>query len=47
MDNIINLSLLKNPFNWAIVFLMLAIAGIAGHLIAQYVGVSPATTSAS
>lgn len=45
MDKVINLALLKNPLNWVIIFLMLAFAGIAGHLVAQYFGISPVTTS--
>lgn len=33
MDSIINLNLLKNPFNWAIVILMVLLAYIGAEVI--------------
>jgi nitrogen regulatory protein PII-like uncharacterized protein len=38
---IVNVPLLKNPINWAIVTLMVVIAGIAGHYLLSYAGVTP------
>jgi hypothetical protein len=37
---IVNTGLLKHPMNWVIVTLMLVLAGVAGHLVLGYFGVS-------
>lgn len=37
----LNFGLLSNPVNWAIVFLMVAMAGVALALIFKPAGVSP------
>lgn len=37
----INWDLLKHPVNWAIVILMLTIAGAAGHLLLTHFGAQP------
>ena len=42
---IVNWNLLKHPLNWAIVILMLLLAGMAGHLLLSHFGVEPATGS--
>jgi hypothetical protein len=42
MDSLINFDLLKHPLNWFTVLLMVLIAGIAIHLIADSFGVNPA-----
>jgi hypothetical protein len=39
---IVNLDLMKNPLNWAVIFLMLVIAAIGGHLVMSYTGFEPA-----
>jgi len=44
---IVNVPLLKNPINWVIVFLMLVIAGILGHLGLKYFGVTAETGPSS
>lgn len=41
----LNFNLLKNPINWAIVILMLVIAGIGGHLLLSLLGVEPASAN--
>lgn len=43
---IVNTQLLKHPANWVIVTLMLVIAGIAGHLVLSWIGVSPSEAPA-
>lgn len=40
---VINVKLLSHPMNWLTVFLMLVIAGIAGHEILSLVNIDPAT----
>jgi hypothetical protein len=40
---ILNTSLLKHPINWIVVTMMLFLAGIGGHFILTYLGMSPAT----
>jgi hypothetical protein len=42
---IINTDLIRSPYNWAIVLLMLIIAGAFGHLVLSYFGVEPKTDS--
>ncbi|MGC9293471.1 MAG: hypothetical protein ACP5EP_12260 [Acidobacteriaceae bacterium] len=42
MMGLVNFDIMKNPLNWVIVFLMLAIAGIGGHLAGKYLGIAPA-----
>lgn len=37
----LNWSLIKSPTNWFTIVLMLVIAGIAGHLVACYFGMTP------
>lgn len=37
---IVNVPLLRNPLNWAIVWLMVFIAAIAGHFLLSGAGVS-------
>ena len=39
---IINWNLAKHPMNYVIVTLMLVIAGIAGHFVLSWIGVTPA-----
>jgi hypothetical protein len=41
---ILNFDLLKNPLNWAIILLMLIIAGMAGHLALSWAGIEPTTS---
>jgi hypothetical protein len=41
----INWDLARNPFNWAIVFLMIVIAAIAFHVVADYFCQQAASTS--
>jgi hypothetical protein len=43
----VNFILLKHPLNWITIFLMLLIAGFAGHLTLQLAGFDPATTDNS
>jgi hypothetical protein len=38
---LINAGLLKSPWSWANIFIMVLIAGIAFHLIADSFGVNP------
>lgn len=40
---IINTDLIRSPWNWAIILLMLVIAGAFGHLVLSYFGVEPRT----
>jgi hypothetical protein len=40
---VVNFSLIKHPLNWAIIFLMLVIAAIAGHELMSLVGQEPAS----
>jgi hypothetical protein len=40
---IINTEIIKHPMNWIIVFLMLTIAAIFGHLVLSLVKIEPAT----
>ena len=44
---IVNMGLIKHPMNWVIVTLMLVLAGVAGHLVLGYFGVSAAEPSPS
>jgi hypothetical protein len=44
MAQILNWQIIKNPFNWVIVLLMLVIGGIGGAFVLSYVGVEPATS---
>jgi hypothetical protein len=37
----INWKMVSHPVNWLIIFMMLVIAGIAGHLILSYFGIEP------
>jgi len=39
---LLNVGLVKNPLNWLIIFLMLVIAAIGGHLLMSYFGGEPA-----
>jgi hypothetical protein len=39
---IVNTSLMKSPFNWLIVWMMLLIAAFAGHFLLKAGGFSPA-----
>ncbi len=43
----LNFALMKNPFNWAIVTLMVMIGGLALHLLipADAIASAPATTN--
>jgi hypothetical protein len=43
LANFINLPLIKHPLNWAIIFLMLVIAAIAGHELLSLAGIEPAS----
>jgi hypothetical protein len=40
---LLNTELLKHPINWVIILLMLIIAGVAGHLLLSYAGISAKT----
>ena len=40
---VINFAIAKHPLNWAIVFLMVLIAGFAGSLVMAYFGRTYAT----
>jgi hypothetical protein len=40
---ILNVPLIKNPLNWAIIFLMLVIAAIAGHQLMSLAKIEPAS----
>jgi hypothetical protein len=40
---LLNIPLIKNPLNWAIIFMMLLIAAIAGHLLLTLSGNEPAS----
>lgn len=40
---VINWRLVSHPLNWATVILMVLIAGLFGHYILEYLGISPAT----
>lgn len=42
---IVNWNLIKHPINWAIILLMLIIAGMAGSLLLSHFGVEPETAS--
>jgi hypothetical protein len=42
---LINTKLIGHPLNWAIVFLMLVIAAIAGHEILSLAKIEPVVTS--
>jgi hypothetical protein len=44
---IINVELIKQPLNWAIIFLMVVIASIAGHQLLTLAGMEPATNTAA
>lgn len=41
--SILNIGLMKHPMNWAIIFLMLLIAGIGGALAMRAIGIEYAT----
>jgi hypothetical protein len=43
LNTFINLPLIKHPLNWAIVFLMLIIAAIAGHELLSLFDQEPAS----
>lgn len=43
VEKVINTKLLFNPFNWAIILLMLLIAGAAGSFAMKLLNVQPAT----
>jgi hypothetical protein len=40
----LNTRIIANPINWAIVILMLVIAGMGGHLLMTYLDKEPATS---
>lgn len=40
---IVNWEIISHPMNWLTILVMLVIAGIAGHLVLQWLGKSPAT----
>jgi hypothetical protein len=42
---ILNWRLAKHPMNYVIITLMLVIAGIAGHLVLSWMGLSPAESA--
>jgi hypothetical protein len=42
---VLNTGMILHPLNWAIILLMLVIAGIAGHEMLSIVGMEPATKS--
>lgn len=44
---VLNWELAKNPLNWVIILLMLALAGVGGSILLAYLGVGPATASDS
>lgn len=41
---ILNWTIIKNPFNWTIILLMLILAGIGGAFLLSYLGVEPSTS---
>lgn len=43
LNKVINTKLLFNPFNWAIILLMLIIAGAFGNFGLKLLGITPAT----
>ncbi len=42
---VLNWELIKNPFNWVIVLLMLVLAGVGGSILLAYLGIGPTTAS--
>lgn len=44
---LINGGLIKNPLNWGIIFCMLVLAAIGGHLLLSLSGIQPATQANS
>jgi hypothetical protein len=40
---LLNWKFAQHPSNWVIVFLMLLIAGVGGHLLLNYLGIEPNT----
>lgn len=42
---IINFNLIKHPLNWAIIILMVLIAGIAIHLVLDFYKINPQTSN--
>lgn len=42
---IVNWNIIKNPLNWGIVLLMLALAALLGHLLLSYAGIEPTTAT--
>lgn len=44
---LINTGILKSPWSWANIFIMVLIAGIAFHLVADSFGVHPSNSSES
>jgi len=40
---ILNVGLIRHPLNWAIIFLMLVIAAIAGHELLSLAKIEPAS----
>lgn len=43
MENPLNWKLISHPMNWVVILLMLVIAGTAGVLLADLIGMSVAT----
>lgn len=41
----LNWGLIKNPYNWLVILLMLVLAGMAGHLLLSMAGIEPATSN--
>jgi hypothetical protein len=45
LENPINWKLISHPINWVVIFLMLVIAGTAGVLLLDLLGMKVATSS--
>lgn len=43
----LNWRLIRNPYNWAIILLMVLIAGVAADIVLQTSGVRPGNSGAS
>ena len=41
MESPLNYRMIAHPINWVVIFLMLVLAGIAGHLVLQLLGMTP------
>jgi hypothetical protein len=45
MENPINWKLISHPVNWVVILLMLIIAGTAGVLLADFIGLKASTAN--